>query len=359
VSDISDGDFAIETADLPPEIAHYPLDDQDLAAFDVVAYPSDDNTGFVTRFFWRAVGAADYDSLLMTDYGSPSEVTVSVGPFAEDSYEYFIRVRDSGGQTASTGVLTFDAGDFCGTEQLWDDGWGEMSQWSTRTDYKWAVKFDVGSDPFILCGGRIGVSAYNPTEEHSKIEVEVLLADGGSGMPGTQVLSKTIGSVGNVPGGLPTDPNNFADAVFRDGLGDPLYLTEDFYITVSNTSIGGYESFLLDTGTPAGYSVVYDPCDEAWYSETSGHSSARSGNRIIRAVGFPLEPPTVVIYRDGDNIRLDWDDAGAPYYLVYSSDSSDGPFDTLEESTSGLTFSQELGAGEQVKFYVVLSSLTP
>lgn len=359
VSDISDGNFTIEAADLPPELTHEPLDDQDVAAFDVVAYPSDDNAGFVTRFFWREEGAGDYDSLLMTDYGGPSEVTASVGPLAEGSYEYFIRVRDSGGQTASTNVLTFDVGDFCGAEQMWDDGWAEMSQWSTRADYKWAVKFEVGSDPFILCGGRIGASAYNPTGEHSSIAVEVLLADGTLGMPGTQVLYKTIGSVGNVPGGLPANPNNFADAVFRDGLGDPLVLTEDFYIAVSNTSTGGYESFLLDTDTPADYSVVYDPCDEAWYSETSGHSSARSGNRMIRAVGFPLVPPSVVISRDGDNVRLDWDDAGAPYYLIYSSGDSDGPFDTLEGSTSGLTFSQEHEAGEHVKFYLVLSSLTP
>lgn len=78
---------------------------------------------------------------------------------------------------------------------------------------------------------------------------------------------------------------------------------------------------------------------------------------MIRVIGWPLFPPTVVITASGNDIILNWQPTGAPNYLVYRSTSPTGPFDTPIAQTADTTFVdsnviQSLGSA----FYLVRSS---
>ena len=324
VSDESDVNFTITVGNLPPEITHDRLDDQDYDSFDVTADVSDDDAGFVARLFTREAGTADYDSLELSPTYNGDEHAVSL-TMPVGSYEYFLRVIDAGGLSAATSVYTFDVQDYFGIGQQFDDGSAEASHWSETETMKWAVKFDAGVDSYVLSNAKIGVSAEKPASSYSELIVSLYLADGVGGIPGTLVDSKTIGSLGNVIGGVPTTQDNFVDVVFLDASDNPLVLTDDFFIAVEN-STAGYDAFLHDeNGTVAGRSYVYNSCEEIWIDETSVHESARPGNRMIRAFGFSLTPPNIVAYRNGSDLKLDWDDTGAPYYKIYSSLDPDGP----------------------------------
>ena len=82
---------------------------------------------------------------------------------------------------------------------------------------------------------------------------------------------------------------------------------------------------------------------------------------MIRLLGSSSPVPSdLVIIASGSDIVLYWADAGAPYYRVYSSTVSGGPFTTLEGSTSSTTFT-DTGAADvdDFKFYIVVSSATP
>jgi lysyl endopeptidase len=362
VSDISDANFTIIEWNDPPIITHKRLDDQNIEPFDVVAYVTDDAGGFVTRFHYRFVGATGYDSLLLAATINPDQYSVAA-TLPEGEYEYFVRVIDAGGLSASTSVLNFEVGAFCGLEQAYDDGSAEASHWSENVGYKWAVRFDAGVGSYVLSHARIGVSAENPTANYSALQVSLYLADGELGAPGTLLMTKSLGSLGNVVGGVPVDVDNWVDAVFTDEAGDPIVLTGDFYISISNPVENLYDAFLHDEdGTIAGRSFVYDPCEELWIDESdTGYDSARPGNRMIRVFGFSLTPPEIVasVIVGTSDIKLDWDSIGAPYYQVYSSLDSEGPFTELEGTTATNSFVDEDALTDEMKFYIVQTSVQP
>jgi subtilisin family serine protease len=359
VGDSSNANFTITTPNSPPSIAHDPLDDQAVQPFIVTALVTDDAGGFVTRMFYRLQGGVNYDSLLLTATGNPNEYSASVNGLAAGNWEYYLRVRDIGNLTAQTPPAPFTVGSSCGSEFAYDDGTAESSQWSaTNIDYRWAVKFDPPSTPFVLCSGRIGISAIHPDATHSELLVEVFAADGLGGTPGTLLYSKTIGSIGNVIGGVPTNPDNWATVLFRDGSGNPLSLNGSYFIAVSNPNTGVYEAFLRDTSAYQGHSYVFVPCANLWYNENSGNPSSRLGNRLIRASGFGLTAPQIVVRRVGDNIQLDWPSTGAPYYRIYTDTVPNGAFTTLLGSTSTNTFTDVNPLATAIKFYVVKASTT-
>ena len=360
VSDVSNNNFTITGGNQPPVIVHDPLDDQLVQPFMVTAIVTDDAGGFVTKMRFRPVGGVNYDSLTLASTGNPNEYSVTVNGLAQDQYEYFLRVRDVAGLTAQTAQTGFEIGDACGSELFYDDGSAEASHWSETVDYKWAVKFEPSALPFALCNGRIGISAENPDNQHALLTVEVFAADGLGDLPGTLLFSKTIGSIGNVIGGVPINQDNWCDVVFRDAFGNPLSINGDFYVAVANPVGGIFEAFLHDESAAySGNSFVYDPCDLLWYNENDVDESCRLGNRLIRASGFPLTAPVVVIHRVGDDIQLNWASTGAPYYQVYSSTNPSGPFSTFEGSTATNSFLDLAPLATLAKFYVVQASTSP
>jgi hypothetical protein len=359
-TDVSDNNFTVQAPNTPPVIAHDPLDDQIPASFTVVAIVTDDAPGFVTRFvYWPATGGAA-DSLLLTTTGNLNEFAATVPALAEGRYRYLLRSTDVGALQSLTDTLAVEVRTSCVSELAYDDGIAEASHWGARTTYKWAVKF-TPSAAYALCGARVGVSAVHPDTAHSSIQVDVYAADGLGGLPGTLLLSKTAGSIGNVIGGIPADPASFADVALRDGSGQPVVIAGDFYIAVSNPVYDKWEAFLEDTSavTP-GHSFVYDPCDSTWYDETSAQASARRGNRMIRAVGSALQAPQVVVSRSGNDIRLDWAATGAPYYHIYSDASVSGSFTNYVGSSATNSFLDPSAvASYSLRFYRVVSATTP
>ncbi|MBU0691965.1 hypothetical protein KKH18_09160, partial [bacterium] len=140
----------------------------------------------------------------------------------------------------------------------------------------------------------------------------------------------------------------------------------DFYIAVAN----GYdavsdpensaEAFGLDSNTPVGRSVVYEPCDEDWLADDGIHPNSRSGNRMIRARGWISEPTTLLIQRSGADIALSWSSTGAPYYRIYRSDSADGPFVTPIASVSTNSYLDiDAVLNSEIYFYQIRSSTAP
>jgi hypothetical protein len=65
-------------------------------------------------------------------------------------------------------------------------------------------------------------------------------------------------------------------------------------------------------------------------------------------------PQGLTAYRIVDDIVLHWASDGNPFYRIYSSLSPDGPFDTLEGSTTQQVFTVPGGIGASTKFFVVV-----
>jgi len=355
-TDLSDGNFVI-AGNAPAVILHDPLDDQDDAPFTVTAVAMDERPGIDARFHYRLIGS--WQQILMTATGNPNEYACPVPPLAEGEYEYYLTMRDSYDQTTTSETRTFRVA-YSGPMELgYDDGTAEAAHWAADSDFQWAVKFSPDGGGFALCGARIGVSMTKPTTMHTPIEVSVLSADGQDGLPGTALATRTVGSVGNVIGGGTPGTVYWADVRFYYGVDSPLPVTGDFYIAVSNPTPSGIEAFLHDTSsTAAGRSFVFDGCTSQWRSETATDSVTKRGNRMIRALGFSLEPPALTATRSGSDIVLRWNDTGASLYRVYSAPTASGPFETLEGSTSATTFTDVGAVNESaVKFYVVKSVL--
>ena len=360
VTDVSNNNFTIFVPNVAPVLLHDPLHDQVSTSFPVTAYVTDDASGFVTRFFYKLSSGSTYDSLLMTATGNLNEYAVTVSPAASGSYDYYLLTRDTEGLTTSTTPFTFIYAPnyIVGTVQAYDDGTAERSIWASTRDFAWAAKFNVTSSPYVLYLAQIGISAKHPDTLHSAIQVQVLLADGAGGLPGTVVQTRTAGSIGNVIGGLIYPPVNWDNVLFRDAAGNPLQLTSDFYIAVSNPDTTKIEAFLQDTSsTYAGHSFLYNACEGQWFNESSGDTCTRVGNRMIRVQGFPLLAPVAVIQRSGNDILLNWNSTGAPVYRIYSAATSEGPFTTLEGISSTTSFT-DVGAvtAGSVLYYQVKSA---
>ncbi|MCX6600783.1 MAG: C25 family cysteine peptidase [bacterium] len=356
VGDTSDGDFEIAPPNVPPVILHDPLYDQVPGSFTVTAIVTDDQPGFTVQMICYA-GGGTVHSFSLSATGNPDEYAATAGPLPDGVYSYYLRGIDSDGDSTLTSNHVFEVRPALGTEIAYDDGSAEAGHWSEQTGYRWAVKFEPPELPFLLYAARIGISAENPDGEHTPIEVQVLLADGPSGLPGSLMLSKTVGSIGNVIGGVPPEEDGWTHAATCDASGNPLVMTGPFYIAVSNPVSGDYEAFLHDTSSAfAARSFVYDPCDGTWYGEGEGDSSARRGNRMIRAVGAALTAPTVVAWEDGGYVRLHWTNTGAPLYKIMWATSIGGPYSialTTDDTTATVARTDTAATR---RFYQVIST---
>jgi hypothetical protein len=361
VTDLSDNDFTIAAPNQPPVITHDALHDQLPAAFTVTASATDDFGGFAVRMLYKPSAAPSYDSLAMSATGNPNEFAATVGPLSTGGYLYFIKSVDAVNAMSATSPALFYVKAAAGTEFGFDDGIPERSNWAEHPGQTWAVKFSPSTFPFALSYARIGISAQHPDLVHSPVKVQVFLANGPGGLPGTSVLTRTAaGSVGNVIGGVPLTPPNFTYVVLQDTSGNPLILNSDYYIAVSNPVLGLTESFLQDTSsTYAGRSFVYNACDASWHNENESYPAARRGNRMIHAGGYGLIPPTVVLINSGPDMRIRWSNLHAPYYRIYSAATEAGPFTNFVGSASDTTFLEVGGASSLLKFYQVRASTAP
>ncbi|MFZ5434216.1 MAG: Omp28-related outer membrane protein [Calditrichota bacterium] len=350
-TDISNVSFVIGINN-PPDVRHSPLDDQDVTAFTVTALVFDERSGVSVRFHYRPSGGI-FSELPMTTTGNPNEYACTVGPLAEGEYDYYVSASDTYNQTTATATRTFRTAAACALELAYDDGVAEAAHWASDTTFQWAVLFNPGGE-FALCGARIGVSMFRPSSIHTPIVVKVYDAYGVNGTPGSLITSKTVGSVGNVIGGGVPGTAYWADVRFAPES-NPLVIPGDFYIAVSNPTMNWIEAFLHDTsGTPTGHSFVYDGCIQQWRSETATDSVTKRGNRMIRALGFSLEPPRLTAIRSSGDIVLRWNDTGAPVYNIFSTTNLNLPFDTPEGTTSDTVFTDS-GAfsASSLKFYIV------
>ena len=354
----SEANFIIVGSNEPPLILHDPLHDGEPGNITVVASVFDEDPGPTAKLFYRAVDSVSYDSTVMSLTGNPNEFAATVGPLDEDNYEYFTRAKDADLQVSETEVYDFQLASPCGITIGYDNGSADRYNWAGAEEFRWAVKFTPTSI-FILCGAQFAVSRIKPDSAHQRIAIEVY-DDDGFGLPGTQLLADTTGSVGNVIGGLPLDTTLWATAILRDEAGEPLVLTGDFFIAVGNPDTLQYEAFARDTTGPnSGRSYLYDGCEEAWFNENDGCDNCKVGNRLIRAIGFYQSSPQIVVSRSGDDAKLDWTSTGAPYYRVYSSTEPFGSY-ALEGSTSQPTFTDNNAIVQEVKkFYRVVSSTQP
>ncbi|MCB1059833.1 MAG: matrixin family metalloprotease [Calditrichaeota bacterium] len=357
-TDVSDASFSIVVPNFAPEITHDPHGDGEPGNTVFTALVTDDAGPITTTLFYRASGGGAFSSTNMPVTGNPDEYSAILA-LTEGSYDYYIRAAD-GVNTVYTDTMSFDVGT-CPTAISFDDGSAEGYNWAGETGFEWAVKYTPESYPFLLCGFEVAVAKFHPDTAHSPIQGRVYLADGTASLPGTMVLDETSGSIGNVVGGLPSGQVVWATVSTLDGSGDPLILNGPFYVSVGNPAQGKYEAFGRDDNTASANSYFFDGCDSLWFSEEDLVPNAQGGQRMIRLLGSSSPVPSdLVIIASGSDIVLYWADAGAPYYRVYSSTVSGGPFTTLEGSTSSTTFT-DTGAADvdDFKFYIVVSSATP
>ncbi|MBK8130602.1 MAG: hypothetical protein IPK53_17455 [bacterium] len=354
-TDVSDANFTIGS---PPAITHKQKSDQAPGAATFIALMSDDAPLTNTfRAYFRIVGNALYDSATFSPTGNPSEFSATAPGLLAGHYEYYLRTVDTEGlsdRLPDAGHLLFQVGDICVPWLQYDDGTAENYNWADGPDFEWAVRFDPGSYPYSLCAAQFAISPTQPTEYKAPVIVTVYLADGPSGTPGTVVVRDTTGAINGI-GGLPTGPA-WTDAKF-----DNVSISGPFYVSVENVEPRDCPAaFGLDTSSPNGNSYYYDACDLAWYAESSGLPNARSGDRMIRVSGFNYQAPIITIQPSGLDVILRWASTGAPYYKVYSSTATGGPFNTFIGSTSGLSYTHTGVVGTTPQnYYIVVSSATP
>ncbi|MBL0060559.1 MAG: matrixin family metalloprotease [bacterium] len=357
-TDISDANFTIAIINLSPVIAHDEHADVEPGSTTFTARVTDDGGPITTTLLYRVSGGGAFTSLGMPATGNPSEYAASFVT-VEGAYDYFVRATD-GTNTVQTDTFTFDVED-CPAAIVFDDGTAEGYNWANEIPFSWAVKYTPPAYPFLLCGFQVAIAKFHPDSTHSPITGRVILADGSAGLPGTVVFSEASGSVGNVIGGLPNGQVAWATVTTLDALGAPLVLGQPFYIAVDNPVLDKYEAFGRDDNTASLNSFFYDGCDSVWYAETDLVPNAQGGQRMIRLLGASIPAPTeLVIFPSGNDVILYWASTGAPYYRIYSAITTGGPFTVLEGSTSTLSFT-DIGAvtGNDIKFYVVVSSATP
>lgn len=345
--DTSDVNFTIHDPNQPPVLSHDPLGDVDVGTGTVIAIVTDDEYRSVVsvKVYYRLHSAEVFDSLALSPTGNPNEYAASLAAIGIGSYHYYLAACDGGGlctmvpANAPASLYAFDVAEVCAHEMAYDDGSAEWFNWSegdAGAASMWAVQFGPVDTPFVLCGARFAASRIWPDSVHSSVKVSVFAADGPEDFPGTLLKTVVTGSVGNVIGGLPAG-TNWARVFFDDGAGGPwLVHHRQFYVAVANDVPSAYEAFGRDTGGPKAHrSFYYDACDGQWYSEDDTLSSENTypGNRLIRAQGYSLASPQVVIQRNEGEIRLHWSNLLAPVYHVYLAGAVGGPY-TLMQSTA-------------------------
>jgi hypothetical protein len=90
-------------------------------------------------------------------------------------------------------------------------------------------------------------------------------------------------------------------------------------------------------------------CVEGWYIDDV---------LIQGVVETPPEVTGLVVWRDGNDVMLSWDEDSTPYYRIYSSSSTEPPFPTWEGTTEQSTFRIVNGVSSDRQFYYVVGSLT-
>lgn len=346
----SNADSALPVAppNTPPTLYHNPLDDNALGSGTVTALANDNGSVTSVKMFHRLVGAGSFDSTTLAPTGNAQEYSASLAALATGAYEYYLRAVDNLGAVtvapvgAPTTLLSIDVWEHGITEISYDDGTSELYNYAndfTGIGTQWAVKFGPVATPYILCGARFAVARTKPDTAHSPIYFAIYLADGPGGKPGTLLQDGVNGTIGNDIGGIPVG-TAWAQINVRDDLGMPLQINaSEFYIALANEIPTKIEAFSHDTGGLNNHrSYFYSPCDDDWFSEDAIHDMARPGNRLIRAQGFSLTAPTIVISKSGNDVRLDWPATGASQFNVYSSAVATGPFTTFEGTTSTNSF---------------------
>lgn len=349
----------------PPVIVHDPLDDQRPSAFTVTATITDPLLSFSAALYHRLAGTGTYTAYPLNTTGNANEFAATLGPLANGVYEYYLQATDFYGSISTTPTYTFDAAPCLGQELAYDDGSAEYYNWSedsTGNHVKWAVKFGPVPTPYLLYGARFAVSRLFPDNTHSQITLAIYDVNPENNLPGNLLYSNLNGTIGDVIGGVPAGVN-WAQSVFRDESGNPLTLNvSEFFIAVSNPGDAQVEAFGRDTnGANQHRSYLWDPCNGNWFSEdsTGASSNAYPGNRMIRAQGFSLVPPTVVIKREGDGVILRWNDLGAPYYRIYSRTSDSGAIDELLASVTTNYYLDNSTSPTARRVYIVKTSDTP
>ncbi|MCB9357958.1 MAG: matrixin family metalloprotease [Calditrichaeota bacterium] len=358
VSDVSDANFEIFLINEAPVLTHDPHGDIEPGSAVFTALVTDDGGPISAQLHYRVSGGGAFAVIAMPASGNQDEYQGDYDAL-EGSYDYFITATDGSNQV-QTDTFSFDV-EPCPAAIVFDDGTAEGYNWANETPFEWAVKYDPPAYPFLLCGFQVAVAKFHPDNAHSPIGANVYLADGIGSLPGTQVWSEESGSIGNVVGGLPANDVVWATVMTLDALGDPLIMTEPFFVSVKSPTQNSYEAFGRDDSSPSTNSYFFDGCDLTWYSENDFVPNAQGGQRMIRILGAALPAPTeLVILPSGNDIVLFWNGSGAPYYRIYSATTTSGPFLTLEGSTATTTFT-DVGAvlSNDVKFYVVVASTAP
>jgi hypothetical protein len=357
----------ITMTDLPllppaPQISHDPLCDQVPAAFTVTAIVTDPYIPFSVQMWQRRVGDLIFNPQPMTVTGNPNEYAAMIAALPESRYEYYLSATDIYGGVNSTELNTFSSGALIGTELAYDDGSAESFNWSStdpgfRT--QWAVKFGPVVTPFWLYGARFAVSRSLPDAMHSSVNVQVY-GVGDDGLPGDLLFAGLKGSIGNVVGG-PLPGTNWANVVLRNESGNPLILnSSEFYLAVSNPDVTMLDAFGNDTNGPSQHrSYLYNPCSGRWSNEDDTENGGHPGNRLIRATGFSLASPTVVIHPVINAVELDWNNLGAPYYRVYCGASASNTGETYLGSVATTSYIDSTNTGLLRRFYSVTTSTTP
>jgi len=367
LTDLSDANFTIFDPNLPPVLTHDPIGDFAVGTGTVTAIATDDAYRSVisVKMYYRLAGATDFDSLSLSPTGNPNEYAASLAGMGTGSYQYYLAARDGGGlsDTAPDGApayfYTLDVAEVCAHEMAYDDGSADWFNWSpgdAGAASAWAVQFGPVDTPFVLCGARFAVSRLWPDAAHSPVKVSVFAADGPGDLPGTLLKSVLTGSVGNVIDGLPTG-TNWARVFFSDDAGGPwLVHHRQFYVAVANDIPPAYEAFGRDTGTPNAHrSFYYNVCEAQWYSEddTLASENTYPGNRLIRAQGYSLASPQVVIQLDQGLVRLHWPNLWAPAYNVYLASASGGPFSLMHTTTDTFLTVSTVDTAAARRFYQV------
>jgi subtilisin family serine protease len=366
VTDISAANFSIQGP--PPMLTHDPLGDLAVGTGTITAVATSQLSSVASvKMFYRLTGAALFDSLALSPTGNPNEYAHTLISLVAGSYEYFVRAMDIAGLSttlpvnAPFGLHTFDVGTVCGDLLAYDDGSADKFNWSEGNPgvgTKWAVKIGPVITPYLLCAAQFAASRSLPDTAHTPIHLYVYAADGLGGLPGTLIQDVTTGSVGNVISGL-SSGTNWALALLKDDLGHALIVNQmEFYVAVSNESIGKYEAFGRDTTSANAHrSYFYDPCEAQWFSEDAlSNSNAHPGNRMLRVWGLPLTAPTVAIYVEADTLRLIWSTTRAPLYNVYAADNISGPWTFYAATSDTMLTAHPVSGTSDRKFYEVTAS---
>jgi subtilisin family serine protease len=369
VSDISDASFTILGP--PLRIAHDPLGDLVTGTGTITAWAWQTgmgrDIGDVTMYY-RLRGAEGFESLALQFTGNPTEYATPLDFLPSGSYEYYVQTSTVAGQPVSVPgsapreLYSFDVGTLDGSIIAYDDGTAEAFNWSGSAEAiesQWAVKFGPVPVPFALFGSQFVASRCIPDTIHTPVNVLVYEADSVTGLPGTVIAKVTSGSVGNVIGGL-TPGTHWAQVIFTSADGSPLTVnTPEFYIAVQNTREAQMEAFGRDTSSVDQHrSYRYEPCSDNWFAEWDAESgpNAFAGNRLIRAQGFSLVPPAVVIHRTGNTVLLNWNKSDAPRYRVYRASNMYDDFQFVKSTADTFFTVASTDTASTLMFYHVTAA---